>query len=115
MDLTEPIAVLLKDGTVLCQFINTIKPGTVAKIQHSKMPFRQMENISAFIKGCRAIGVPEYDLFETVDLFEEKNIDVVMKCLDSFGRTIQKKIPEFQGPHFGAKLASQNSRGGKFA
>lgn len=40
-----------------------------------------MENISNFIRGCRAIGVPEYSLFETVDLFEGKDIGLVVKCL----------------------------------
>lgn len=36
------------------------------------MPFKQMENISNFLKACRVLGVAEHDLFETVDLFEQK-------------------------------------------
>lgn len=36
------------------------------------MPFKQMENISAFLRAIRLIGVEEYEVFETVDLFEEK-------------------------------------------
>jgi len=36
------------------------------------MPFKQMENISNFLKACRALGVAEHDLFETVDLYEAK-------------------------------------------
>lgn len=43
----------------------------------------QMENISNFIRGCRAIGVPEYSLFETVDLYEGKDVGLVVKCLVS--------------------------------
>jgi hypothetical protein len=46
-------------------------------------PFKQMENISNFLRACRALGVPEPDLFETVDLFEEKDISLVVRCLDS--------------------------------
>ena len=36
------------------------------------MPFKQMENISNFLKACRTLGVAEHDLFETVDLCEGK-------------------------------------------
>lgn len=42
-----------------------------------------MENISNFIRGCRALGVPEYSLFETVDLYEGKDVGLVVKCLVS--------------------------------
>lgn len=31
-------------------------------------------------------------------------------CLDSLGRVVQKNVPEFLGPHFGAKLADANPR-----
>ena len=36
----------LKDGQLLCKLINNIKPGTIPKINMSKMAFKQMENIS---------------------------------------------------------------------
>ena len=62
----------LKDGRKLCALINKIKPGSVPKVATSAMPFKQMENISAFLKACRQVGVAEHDLFETVDLFEQK-------------------------------------------
>ena len=39
----------LKDGTVLCQLINAIKPGSVKKVNKPGMPFRELENISAFL------------------------------------------------------------------
>ena len=41
------------------------------------MPFKQMENITAFLRAARAIGVPEHDLFTTVALFEEKDMGAV--------------------------------------
>lgn len=62
----------LKNGQILCKLINAIKPGSVKKIETSAMPFKQMENISNFLRACRALGVREYELFETVDLYEEK-------------------------------------------
>ena len=52
-------AASLKDGQILCRFINTIQPGTVKKIETSKMVFKQMENVTNFIRGCRGLGVPE--------------------------------------------------------
>jgi hypothetical protein len=100
----------LKDGVILCQLMNTIKPNSVARIQTSQMPFKQMENITAFLKACRAIGVAEYDLFETVDLFELKNLGLVVKCLHALGRTVQKNVPEFTGPTLGVKESTVNKR-----
>ena len=62
----------IKNGRVLCTLINSISPGAVKKIELSSMPFKEMENISSFLKACRIIGIAEHDLFETVDLYEEK-------------------------------------------
>ena len=69
---TDSFAQNLKSGTRLCKLINTIQPGTVARVNESKMPFKQMENITAFLRGCRAVGVAEFDCFETADLYDEK-------------------------------------------
>lgn len=41
----------------------------------------QMENISNFLKACRAVGVAEHSLFETVDLYESKDLGLVVRCL----------------------------------
>lgn len=62
----------LKNGQLLCKLMNTIKPGSIRKIETSNMPFKQMENISNFLKAARTVGIAEYELFETVDLYEEK-------------------------------------------
>ncbi|CAN0113384.1 unnamed protein product [Scytosiphon promiscuus] len=40
-----------------------------------------MENVSNFLKSCRAVGVAEHSLFETVDLYEGKDIGLVVRCL----------------------------------
>jgi hypothetical protein len=71
-DMSGDFAGLLKDGQILCALINEIRPGAIRKIGASKMPFKQMENVSNFLKACRGLGVAEHDLFETVDLYEEK-------------------------------------------
>jgi hypothetical protein len=98
----------LKDGQLLCILLNTIKPGTIRKVETSKMPFKQMENISNFLKACRVLGCAEHDLFETVDLFEAKDLGVVVSCIHALGRTIQSTVPTFQGPTLGPKMSSAN-------
>ncbi len=91
----------LKDGVLLCKVINAVKPGTIKRINTSKMPFKQMENISIFLRACRTLGVPEYSLFETVDLFEEKDLSIVIRCIHSLGGAVQKSCPDYSGPRLG--------------
>ncbi len=91
----------LKDGVLLCKVINAVKPGTIKRINTSKMPFKQMENISIFLRACRKLGVPEYSLFETVDLFEEKDLSIVIRCIHSLGGAVQTSCPDYNGPRLG--------------
>jgi hypothetical protein len=35
------------------------------------------------------MGVADHDVFETVDLYEEKDMSIVVYCLYALGRTIQ--------------------------
>ncbi len=91
----------LKDGVLLCKVINAVKHGTIKRINTSKMPFKQMENISIFLRACRTFGVPEYSLFETVDLFEEKDLSLVIRCIHSLGGVVQRSCPDYSGPRLG--------------
>ncbi|GMF16214.1 unnamed protein product [Phytophthora lilii] len=100
----------LKDGVMLCTLMNKIKPGLIPKIQSSTMPFKQMENVSSFVRACRSIGVAEFDLFETVDLYNQKNLGQVVQCIHALGRTIQKTMPEYDGPRLGVKESTVNPR-----
>lgn len=75
MEIGEDFGAGLKDGVILCSAANKIHPGVVRRVEtKSKMPFKLMENVSNFIKACRTMGVNEFDLFETVDLFELKDL-----------------------------------------
>lgn len=38
-----------------------------------------MENIAQFLSGAKDLGVPPHDLFQTVDLFEKKNMTQVLR------------------------------------
>jgi hypothetical protein len=66
-----------------------------------------MENINTFLSAAREIGVPQEDLFMTVDLFEEKNMNQVVLCIHSLGRAC-RRISSWTGPTIGAKLADKH-------
>ena len=83
--------VSLKDGTILCKAANAIVPGAIKKINDSKMPFKQMENISNFLKAAReSFHMHESDLFTTADLFDGKSIVNVTNGIVSFSRAAEK-------------------------
>ncbi|CAK9035983.1 Myophilin, partial [Durusdinium trenchii] len=79
-DFSQGFGPTLRDGVVLAEAMNALKPGSV-RVYRGSMPFKQMENISGFIQGCRRMGVAESDLFTTVALFEEKNLMQVIQCV----------------------------------
>ncbi|KAH8863047.1 Myophilin isoform 1 [Schistosoma japonicum] len=89
VDRSKPYEEVLKDGVLLCKVINKLKPGSVKKInENSTMPFKIMENINAFQEAIKAYGVPTSDVFQTVDLFEKKDIAQVTQCIYALGRTV---------------------------
>ncbi|KAL1782596.1 transgelin-2 [Sigmodon hispidus] len=62
---------------VLCKLISSLYPeeqAPVKKIQASTMAFRQMEQISQFLKTTEGYDVNTTDIFQTVDLREGKNM-----------------------------------------
>lgn len=79
---------VLKDGVILCKLANALQPGTVKKINESKMAFKCMENISAFLEGAKSFGVPVQETFQSVDLWERQNLNSVVICLQSLGRKV---------------------------
>ena len=98
----------LKSGVYLCKAINRIKPGSVPKINDSKMAFKMMENIGRFLDACTAYGVPKSDFFQTVDLYEGQNIPQVINGIHALGRVAQTK--NFNGPVLGPKEAKKQER-----
>ena len=77
----------LKSGEVLCILVNAIQPGSIPKFnQNTKMPFKQMENISLFLRAVRTLGVREHECFDTSDLFDEKDLAQVLSTLAALGR-----------------------------
>lgn len=79
---------VLKDGVLLCKLVNCIEAGSVRKINESKMAFKCMENISAFLACAQKFGVPTHETFQSVDLWERQNLNSVVICLQSLGRKV---------------------------
>ena len=107
--LEGPLMEALKDGVVLCNLANAIQPGVCVKPSTSKMPFKQMENIGAYLKASEKLKVPAFDTFQTVDLFEAKNPKQVLTQIHSLGRQVQL-LPGYSGPTLGATLATKTER-----
>jgi hypothetical protein len=87
--------------------MNSLKPGTIKKVNTNNMAFKQMENIASFLKGCEEIGCAKNDLFQTVDLFEATNIPQVVNGIFALGRKAQTF---FDGPSLGPSESSENKR-----
>lgn len=99
----------LKDGVKLCKLINIIKPGSVPKINETKMAFKQRENIVNYLEGCKKLGMKESDCFVTQDLFEGDNMIVVIDQIFTLG-AVSRKVNGFKGPYLGVKLSDENKR-----
>lgn len=68
--------------------MNKIKPGAIAKITTKGGGFALRENCAVFCNAAKAYGVPDNELFQTVDLFEKKNIAQVTLTIHALGRHV---------------------------
>ncbi|XP_011499491.1 PREDICTED: muscle-specific protein 20 [Ceratosolen solmsi marchali] len=100
---------VLKDGTILCELMNKIKPGSIPKINTSGGEFKMMENINKFQKALKDYGVQDVDVFQTVDLWEKKDLARVIMTLFALGRETYRH-PEFKGPNLGPKPSDECKR-----
>ncbi|KAG0086361.1 hypothetical protein BGZ93_000159, partial [Podila epicladia] len=78
----------LKDGVILCKLANRLRPGTVRQISLKNLPFVKMENIGNFLIAAKQLGVQSSDLFQTVDLYEEKDMTQVVSTILTLERVV---------------------------
>ncbi|KAL8618522.1 hypothetical protein ACOMHN_000667 [Nucella lapillus] len=101
----------LRNGQILCRLAKAVYEGTSNlppaahgyKIKSNTMaaPFKQMENIEVFLKAVEKYGVPSASLFPTADLFEGRNMAMVISTILQFGSEAQRH--GFNGPTCGSK------------
>ena len=57
-----------------------------------------MENIQMFLNFCENYGVPKTGLFQTVDLFEGRNMAQVLNCIQMLGTEVSEDwIQDYAG------------------
>eukprot|EP01089_Gocevia_fonbrunei_P004457 TRINITY_DN1446_c0_g1_i1.p1 TRINITY_DN1446_c0_g1~~TRINITY_DN1446_c0_g1_i1.p1 ORF type:complete len:371 (+),score=110.62 TRINITY_DN1446_c0_g1_i1:45-1157(+) len=83
----------LKNGVVLCNFINALRPNTILTINKYNAAFRQMQNIDNFLTVVSKLGVSDADRFKTEDLFYGNNIPKVVVTLVAFAEATRDKFP----------------------
>ena len=81
LDTATSLQTHLLNGVLLCKVVNAIRPGVIARgaIKTSERPWDHMGNIATYTKACEKLGVSP--TFDTVDLFEGKNMRVVAQNL----------------------------------
>ncbi|KAL8852291.1 MAG: hypothetical protein Q9221_002786 [Calogaya cf. arnoldii] len=108
----------LKDGSALCKLVNLATGPPGVRFKQSTMPFVQMENISHFLRACKSppLNLQAHDIFQTVDLYENKDPAQVLTCISAFSRranAIQpSKFPTVIGPRSKNGTMSPQSTGG---
>ncbi|MGH0165156.1 UNVERIFIED_CONTAM: hypothetical protein FKN15_065264 [Acipenser sinensis] len=104
----------LMDGTLLCRLINSLYPRgkePIKKIPDTQMAFKQMEKISQFLKAAEAYGVITTDIFQTVDLWEGKDMAAVQRTLVALGSVaITKDDGFYQGDRSWFHRKAQGNR-----
>ncbi|CAH0558776.1 unnamed protein product [Brassicogethes aeneus] len=104
-----PYEMALRDGIILCKLMNRLAPGIISKINTSGGDYKMMDNLSQFQKACVKYGVPDVDLFQTTDLWDQKNIALVTQTIFAIGRTAYRH-PEWRGPWLGPRPSEENRR-----
>lgn len=104
----------LKNGCVLAELINSLygsnKP--IKNIKKSDMVFKQMELIALFLSASEGYGITKTDIFQTVDLFEGKDMAAVQRTLMALGSlAVTKNDGGYKGdPNWFYKKAQENRR-----
>eukprot|EP01127_Copromyxa_protea_P005833 TRINITY_DN1567_c0_g2_i3.p1 TRINITY_DN1567_c0_g2~~TRINITY_DN1567_c0_g2_i3.p1 ORF type:complete len:649 (+),score=138.81 TRINITY_DN1567_c0_g2_i3:139-1947(+) len=87
----------LKSGQVLCDLINTIRPGTISKVHRVSKPLMERENIQFFLNAVAGLGVKPGETFGVNDLYDKKDMQAVLNCLHALTKVLSYS-PWYHGP-----------------
>ena len=101
----------LMDGVALCECMNKLFPGKIAKIRNSPVMLFRRENFGAFFKACKSVGMVDSDLCQFEDVYDNKNMSQFLLMMISLARIVQFR-PEYTGPILedAVKQAKANKR-----
>ncbi|XP_021348163.1 myophilin-like isoform X2 [Mizuhopecten yessoensis] len=110
---------VLKDGTVLCRFMDTLMPDD-RKLDFSTKAFqptntvafasaRSRERIGIFLEKVREYGITCTSSFQTDYLYEKTNLVQVCTCIRAIGIQAQTR-EDYSGPYIWPKKAKENKR-----
>ncbi|XP_026006293.1 guanine nucleotide exchange factor VAV3-like isoform X3 [Astatotilapia calliptera] len=86
------LAQTLRDGVLLCQLLNNLRPHTINLKEINLRPqmsqFLCLKNIRTFLASCCDVfGMKKSDLFEAFDLFDVRDFGKVMDTLSKLSHT----------------------------
>ncbi|MED6134871.1 hypothetical protein PIB30_041038, partial [Stylosanthes scabra] len=79
MNITDDeLRVCLSNGTILCQVMNKLRPGSVSEVsEFDDSPSAKSENVKRFLKAIDALGMPKFELSD----LEKGPMKNVVDCL----------------------------------
>ena len=82
----------LRDGVTLAEIVQAFYPDQPIRIfRHHKLQFRHIDNIDVFFRFLADVELPELFRFETIDLYEKKNIPKVIYCIHALSWLLYRK------------------------
>ncbi|KAF4121713.1 Ras GTPase-activating-like protein IQGAP2/3 [Geosmithia morbida] len=72
----------LRDGVTLAEVVQALNPDRYFRIfYHKRLQYRHSDNIDIFFRYLNEVNLPDLFRFETIDLYEKKNIPKVIYCI----------------------------------
>ncbi|KAH8997822.1 hypothetical protein EDB86DRAFT_2828677 [Lactarius hatsudake] len=85
----------LRGGYVLCQLMNKLRPGSIARIDPREDGKLRTSNVTKFLASCSANGLPPEDLFLRDDLIEGTSdcLARVVKTINALVKWAETPVP----------------------
>ncbi|XP_048847661.1 proto-oncogene vav-like isoform X2 [Brienomyrus brachyistius] len=95
------LAYALRDGVLLCQLLNNLKPQCISQREIVLRPqmsqFFCLKNIRTFLGACEVhFGMRSSELFEAFDLFDLRNFEKVIDSLSNLSHTTTARHREIE-------------------